>query len=234
MNIKDIQNKIRNLQAVANDPSATEGEKANAMSLMMKLVNKHNIELATIKIKETNSFFSKNDIFNKTSISYSKYKWGLVQGLAKLFNCRAMKWNNKFKFYGLYDNVNFACDLTENINALMNKQAREVGKSKRRVGGIYKYNSAMINEFCHEASEVIRQRCSRITNNFRIENSNSTELVVYDNIEKVIDEIFQDFGNVKMKDTAIKIKKSKLHEARFAGQIFGKSVKLNNQLGGEL
>jgi hypothetical protein len=179
--IEAIKARIRKLMAVTGDMVATEGEINNAMSLAMKLIDQHQIDIADIKEKEQ---APENIEFGQVSINYTKARivtWESTLGMAicKLFGSVSMYasqvkepfringiiqmddnnnplYTPTMKFYGPINEINEAKELYTDWLISIGTMACS------RWGGCYRGAGA---QYCDGFTRAIYKKVSELDNN---------------------------------------------------------------------
>ena len=178
IDMEQIKNRINKLMAVAGDGIATEGEVNNAMDLAMKLIDKHNLDMAEFEKKEQRE---EKIEYGKVQMNYSSkimnhWEGQLALAICKLFgtvSCYRESTKSPFRhngvvqldnkgdiimtpslqFYGPINDTKEAADLFRNWTISIGTMALT------RWGGIYKGAGA---SYCEGFVKAIYEKVSQL------------------------------------------------------------------------
>lgn len=98
---------IAKLMALAMNDGATDAEKANAMQKAQHIMVKHNIAQAEVMSKEK----VEHNGASRTNVNmFDSDEWEKLLGwsIARVFDCKAVGFNNQMLFFGMKDDLDLA------------------------------------------------------------------------------------------------------------------------------
>lgn len=230
MNETRIIERIKKMLALANDLSATEGERDNALRMAYATMAKYNIDEAALDASQ------KHDArINFESQSFS-WRWARQVNMiiGRLFFCKYYSGRNingtqcMHHFIGKESNAMTAAVMADWIVKSILKEAR----------GIYKQNTSPgARSFALGAMEILSTRVDEIIT--KAEAANAGEpgtglaLINIRKAETEANEAFVNDSGVKLK-TGVRRSSNIKTSAYNAGKEYGHSINLSPQLGGSV
>jgi hypothetical protein len=213
-----IVGKIKKLLNLGNNAGASEGERDNALRMAQALMVRHNLDesiLATTEIEREQSHFK---------VYADRWRTHLAVASAKLFFCETYKQSykgrpalNTVAFIGRKDNVITAMEMAKYLTQSIDKEARKLG---------------MGTSFKTGASAAVYWRVIELIEKPIIDETSSCTALTVISLYKQEEEQNKDFMvklNLVLKET--KPKKISRDGAEYkAGQAFGKTINLQNQI----
>lgn len=230
-NVEKATDRIRKLLATASNAAASDGERDTAMSMAMKLMARHNLEMAAFADKSV----PKEKRQTATSEHHPcPWRRRVAGAIARMFFCEMFytkvpgKQKYKYTFIGLESNVITAKEMTD---WLIKSATQEMRKKQKEHAGDHAFSTSFLNA----AGVRIESRCYQLKQAAEMEStpvSGSTAIVLVD-VYKQEAEANNEFI---AKELGIKLRTVQLkgqitdHHAASLGRQYGDSVPLNTQL----
>lgn len=226
MNETRIIERIKKMLALANDLSATEGERDNALRMAYATMAKYNIDEASV---ESHGQEQRLD-FESQTFSWSWAK-SVNQVIAELFFCKyyvGSRINGTqciHHFVGKESNAMTAAVMADWIVKSILKEAR----------GIYKQNTSPgARSFALGALDKLRQRVKELreTEQAKAEPGKGLVLASLYDREKSANDDFLNASGTKLKTSMVR--RSRVNSNAYeAGKVYGGTINLSPQLGGK-
>jgi hypothetical protein len=217
-----IIDRVKKMLALANDSSASEGERDNALRMAHATLTKYNLDIEDLDVKEGRECM---ELFGFSS----PWQVRVSNSISKLFFCkyyfaRGPKFTHTF--VGKTSNVVTAQMMADYVIRSVRREAAKRQRSESLPNSWY-------TSFCKGASVTIMDRCNalRVDQETNTE-SNGTALVVtelYKTEEDLNSAFIKDMLNLKLKSA-----KSKEHRAGYGyndGKDYGNNINLSGQIG---
>lgn len=249
--IEKLLNRVKKMLALANDSAASEGERDNALRMAHATLAKHNLSMQEVDALGNST---SNDPRLKQEFDHEADKlWGrnTVHGIGKLFFCFYFSYsgsNPRHCLVGKSVNVATATYMSEYVIGSIRRESEQAVK---RYYGDVKLNSILdfdgdkrpeaskpvwAEAFCAEAAKVVHERCEQMARdaaNQRAEGGNGNSVVlasVYKN-ELEANRLFLSSLGIQLQAGRSAGYQRDVGSARSAGQAFGKSINLSQQIG---
>lgn len=224
MTEEKIVNRIKKMMALANDPSASDGERENALRMSYNLLAKHNLEMSDVSGKPQGP----QEARQRVQEEFYGRPWAVsvVSAVADLFFCTYY-----FRIVGKNQALHVVAGKGSNAQA-----ALEVGKTLVR--SIYAEATRKMrarNEtvtwrrsFATGAMFKIRDRVAEMQKLEPGDISTGTELMLVDlrDSEKVANGLFLESLGVQLKEAPSRAKRAVSPEAYTQGREFGSKLSL--------
>lgn len=246
--INDVLTRVRKLMNLAENPSATEGEAANAAAMAQKLLIKYNLSMAQIKdVDEPSDYENRNVNLGVAKGQVIGWRRSLLFTLAEENFCRALQWSsgplaNTMQVIGKPENIEMVMSMFEYLTATIERLSREGWDEFRKNNHgqpptiyseyTHKYQpmhyKAWLSSFAKGANLAIKvklraQRKEMITAD---RETTAIVLVIEEELDNAVTSFYDNVGKGK-KD------KSAIYDAIFeAGYTAGKSISLDKQVSG--
>lgn len=221
--------RVKKMMTLANDAAASEGERDNALRMAHATLAKYNLSMAEAEKAGTKPEEKRTG----DELVGQDYSWmrTVAHAAATLFFCnyffvRMGRGKVQHYFVGKESNVLTAKAMTEYLISSINRQARPFGV----LGGTY------WRSFCKGASHAVYERCYEIQMAAEKAPKQPGTSLVLASVYASEQEANAEFIKVKMGIGNLKEGKNRERNtvagAYHAGQDYGNSVSLNNQIGG--
>lgn len=226
--------RVRKMLALANDASAAEGERDNALRMAHSTLAKHNLSLVDVDNMTTSE--------KRTSLELETMCWPWMRstafGIAELFFCkyffsRVRKNYIKHHFIGRLSNATTASDLSRYVIASIVKEAAKAKRETPYAG------SDFVVSFCKGAAHKVHHRCielrteaERASQVTPTVTSTGTALVlasVYSAEATANNDYLKNTLQIQLKTSASRERQSS-RDGYNAGAAFGARVNLSCQL----
>lgn len=223
--INKILERVKKMLVLANDASATEGERENALRMAYNVLAKHNLSMADLPEDQSNEARERQDVV----ISADRWARSLAQAVAKLFFCKyfysrtGTSGKDKHCFVGRQSNVITARYMSEFLIKSVKREATTRYKSPTTPQG---------RSFCVGTVDSIRKRVEEMIKN-DTESTPGTALVLVTLHQREADENEKWLNGTGVSLTTAKARadNSLRASAFYDGREYGKTVSLNQQVG---
>lgn len=227
---QDIENKvlerIKKMLALGNDAGATEGERDTALRMAYNLLAKHNLSVSDLPSDAVNEARERQDVV----ISSDRWARSVAQAVGKLFFCRyfymttGTSGKDRHCFVGKQSNVITATYMAEYLIKSIKRESSKRYKSPTSPEG---------RSFCVGTTDSIRKRVEEMLK-VDAEGTPGSALALRNVHENEFDanSAWMQAAGLEVVTKKARTDNSLRYGAFSSGREFGKTVSLNQQVGG--